>query len=99
MSEFGEEAALRYETLVLQAVQDLFTDPNRPGSKDRSDILTTGARSYHISLSRSRTSAPRVKQPRHLLVYRRRQDGVVEVSRILHEGQDIRRHVPDEYLS
>jgi plasmid stabilization system protein ParE len=38
-----------------------------------------------------------VKEPRHFLLYRRREDGVIEVARILHDGRDLQRHLPEEY--
>ena len=94
---FGEAAAARYKTLIKQAVRDIAADPERPGSKERPEIMTKGARTYHLEFSRSRVSGSRVKEPRHLLLYRRRDDGVIEVARILHDSRDLRRHLPEEY--
>ena len=39
---------------------------------------------------------PRVKEPRHFLLYRRR-GKVIEVMRILHDARDLERHLPEEY--
>jgi toxin ParE1/3/4 len=38
-----------------------------------------------------------VTEPRHFLLYRRREDGVIEVARILHDGRDLARHLPEGY--
>jgi toxin ParE1/3/4 len=94
---FGESAAKRYGALIKQAIRDIGESPERPGSKGRPEIMVPGARTYHISLSRSRVSGPGVKEPRHFLLYRRRADGVIEVARILHDGRDLQRHLPEDY--
>ena len=54
-------------------------------------------RTYHLSMSRTRVTGARVKEPRHFLLYRRRQDGAVQVVRILHDSQDQDRHLPEGY--
>jgi plasmid stabilization system protein ParE len=59
--------------------------------------MIKGARTYHLEFSRSRVSGSTVKEPRHFLLYRRREDGVIEVARILHDGRDLQRHLPEEY--
>lgn len=58
--------------------------------------MVDGARVYHLAFSRSRMSRPGVKEPRHLLLYRHSGD-VVEVARILHDAEDLARHVPEGY--
>ena len=95
--EFGEAASLRYRALIRQALFDIRADPERPGSKERSEIMIQGARTYHLEFSRRRVSGSTVKEPRHFLLYRRREDGVIEVVRILHDGRDLQRHLPEEY--
>jgi hypothetical protein len=80
LQEFGEAVSLRYGTLIR--LLDIEADPERPGSKKRPEILIEGARTYHISLSRTGGSGSRVKGPRHFLLYRHREDGVIEVARI-----------------
>jgi toxin ParE1/3/4 len=94
---FGETAAARYKALIKQAVRDIGADPERPGSKEQPELMIGGARTYHLELSRSRVSGSRVKEPRHFLLYRRRDDGVIEVARILHDGRDLQRHLPEDY--
>ncbi len=61
-----------YKALIKQAVRDIGADPERLGSKERPEIMTKGARTHHLEVSRSRVSGSRVKAPRHFLLYRRR---------------------------
>jgi toxin ParE1/3/4 len=96
LNKFGEAAALRYEALVGQALGDLQADPIRPGSKERPELMIRGARTYHVALSRDHVAGGRVKEPRHIVIYRYR-DGVVEIGRILHDSRDLKRHVPEAY--
>lgn len=86
--EFGELAALRYDALLKQALRDISEVPERPGSMQRAFLK--GSRTYHISLSRQKTTGVRVKDPCHFLLYRF--DGrVVEILRILHDARDLAR--------
>ncbi len=59
--------------------------------------MIEGARTYYLEFSRSRVSGPGVKEPRHFLLYRRREDGVIEIARILHDGRDLQRNLPEGY--
>ena len=97
LRKFGAAAAARYGVLLKQAVRNVGGDPEQPGSMQRPEIMVEGARAYHISLSRARVSGIRVKDPRHFLLYRRREDGVIEVARVLHDGRDLARHLPEGY--
>lgn len=93
---FGAEAAKRYRTLLLQALQDLLEDPRRAGSQERPDILADGVRSYHLLFSRRSVAGEPVKTPRHFVIYRCR-DGELQVARLLHDSRDLPRHLPEEY--
>ena len=97
LQEFGVAASLRYSALIRQALLDVEADPARPGSTERPEIMIEGARTYHLSFSRRRVSGLGVKEPRHFLLYRRRNDGVIEVARILHDARDLVRHLPEDY--
>lgn len=97
VQEFGMAASLRYRALIGQALLDLEADPERPGSQARPDLLVEGARTYHLALSRTRSAGTRVKEPRHFLLYRRREDGVIEVARLPHDSRDLARHLPVDY--
>jgi len=94
--EFGEAAALRYSALMAQALRDIGEDPELPGSKARPELTIEGARTYHLEFSRKRVSGRGVKEPRHFLIYRTRGD-LVEVARIVHDSQDLARHLPEDY--
>lgn len=94
-SNFGEVAALRYEALLTQALFDLLTNPLLPGSKSRPELMK-GVRTYHLFFSRDRVRGERVLEPRHFIIYRVRRNGIVEISRILHESRDLKRHLPDD---
>jgi toxin ParE1/3/4 len=96
-SRFGEAATLRYEALLLQALQDIGDDPERPGSLQRPDLAVEGVRTYHLSFSRARVSGSKVKTPRHFILYRRTPPSVIEVGRILHDSRDLSQHLPEEY--
>lgn len=94
---FGESGRRHYEILIAQAIRDIRDDPHRPGCVDRSEWFP-GAVSYHLAFSRRRVNDPaqRVVRPRHFIVFRWADDGILEVGRVLHESMDPPRHLPDE---
>jgi toxin ParE1/3/4 len=96
--QFSDQARLRYEELLVQAIRDVADDPNRPGSLSRPE-LARGALTYHLRHSRDRVSsaAGRVRKPRHFLVYRLAADGALEIGRVLHDSTDLARHLPADY--
>jgi len=91
--EFGLAARERYEALMVRALEDISHDPERPGTKKRSDIAFYGCRTYHLSFSRTHVAGVGVKEPRHFLIYRHRRDLVIEVLRVLHDARDLARHL------
>jgi toxin ParE1/3/4 len=95
--EFGKTAAVRYETLLTQALRDIGDDPERPGSRERPEIMIEGARTYHLEFSRGGKKGQGVKAPRHFLLYRRRDKRVIEVGRVIHDSRDLTRHLPQGY--
>ena len=96
LQEFGVAAAKRYDALLAQGLRDIAEDPECPGSRERAE-LSAGVRSYHLRLSRNRVSPDigTVRHARHALVYRVRQ-GAVEVLRMIHDSQDLERHLVNE---
>lgn len=94
--QFGEAARLRYESLVVAALRDVATQPDRPGSIERPE-LGAGVRSWHLRLSRDhvRTGEPAVRRPRHFLVYRA-EPALLVVGRVLHDAMELERHVNRE---
>jgi len=94
--QFGEAARLRCESLIVAALRDVATQPDRPGSIAPPD-LGAGVRSWHLRLSRDHvgTSATVVRLPRHFLVYRF-EPALLVVGRVLHDAMELARHLdPD----
>ena len=91
--KFGAAAADRYGRLIRQALCDLLAEPTRPGAKARPD-LAPHAYVYHLIYSRDRVTGPRVKAPRHFVLYRYNH-GKVEFARLLHDSRDLAQHVPE----
>ncbi len=95
--QFGAAARRRYERLIVGALQDLATNPDRAGSRARPE-LGAGARSWHLRLSvkRAGSGAGRVRTPRHFIVYRMEGTGVLAIGRVLHEAMDVEDRIPGE---
>lgn len=94
-SRLAARGRRRYRLLLEQAFADLAEDPHRPGARVDPD-LPAGLRLYPIRLSRARVSiADRVGRPRHVVVFRLEQDGVV-VTRLLDEAMDLPGRVSEE---
>lgn len=82
--EHGIAIAGRYSRLILAAMSALGDDPNIPGSRDVARL--SGVRAMHLRHTRRFVpSEHRITSPRHLLVYRQAQDGVVEILGIAHD--------------
>jgi toxin ParE1/3/4 len=96
--QFGSQGQLRYEELLSQAILDVANDPEHIGNRNCPELVAE-ARIYHIKNSRERVTAAigRVRHPRHFLLYRIRNDGWVEIGRVLHERMDLASHLPDDY--
>lgn len=95
---FGEQARLRYEALLVQAVIDIAENPRCSGSEARDEIAGL-VRTYHIWHSRNRIDKVpgRVHRPRHFLIYRVNDRQQIEIGRVLHESVDLPNHLPTEY--
>lgn len=94
---FGPRTAKRYAKLLETAIEDVVADPELIGSA-KSDELAQGCRTYHIHGSRNRAAfrGARIRQPRHILVYRVKDD-CVEIGRVLHDSMVLLDHLPVEY--
>jgi len=91
--QFGEAARLRYESLIVAALRDVATQPDRLGSFARPEI-GAGVRSWHMRLSRDhiRPGAEVVRRPRHFLIYRF-EPALIVVGRVLHDAMELARHL------
>jgi toxin ParE1/3/4 len=94
--QFGEGARLRYEALIVAALRDVASQPDRPGSIERPE-LGAGVRSWHLHLSRARTGVGAARLPRHFLIYRYEPDLLV-VGRVPHDAMELARHMDSEGL-
>ncbi len=94
--QFGDSARLRYERLIVAALRDVATQPDRPGSIERPE-LGAGVRSWHLRLSRDHvgTGAGGVRRPRHFLIYRV-ELALVVVGRVLHDAMELAQHLDPE---
>ncbi len=80
----GVEAASRYNLLILSALHRLGEDPGLVGSIEVPRL--PGIRAYPIRLNRLAIAAGRrVRAPRHLIIYRRTVEGLVEVLGLAHD--------------
>jgi len=72
IKNYGDEAMLRYATLILQAEQDLADDPGRHGVQS----VEGGILAYHLKHSARRLQGSlKVKEPVHSLIARVLPDG------------------------
>lgn len=88
---FGPAAAARYRTLIEAALDAIRTNPHRAAALRRPE-LGPEVRSFH--LMHARKLAPRVRRPRHILLFRLVEPDVIVVDRMLHDVMDIIRHMP-----
>ncbi len=96
VENFGRDAAARYAALLQQAIRDLEIDPERIGVKSRPELMSPAARTYHLSFSRNHVNGPRVKNPRHFILFRV-VPPALQIARILRDGRDLSQHLPESY--
>jgi toxin ParE1/3/4 len=82
---FGGEQAKNYRATILLSIRELAAGPDLAGARKRDDIVK-GFYSLHV--------ARHGRRGRHLLLYQTAGGHNIEVVRILHDGMDLRRHVP-----
>jgi toxin ParE1/3/4 len=84
-AHFHEAGRRRYAALLVQAMQDVADDPERPGItwvRIRQAMIGL----YHLRHSRGGFDpVARVNQPRHLVVFRIGAEGIVDVLGFIHE--------------
>lgn len=96
---FGEQARLRYEALLTQAIIDIAESPDRPGCVAREE-LAADARTYHLWHSRNRVKKTLgvVSKPRHFLLFRINAQGDIDIGRVLHDSMDLASNLPSGYF-
>lgn len=88
----GPEARRRYRALLTAALRRIASDPQGLPTVDRSE-LSTGLRSLHIRHSRAESNDEPVRDLVHVIFYRSREPGLVEVVRLLHDRMEPTRHL------
>jgi toxin ParE1/3/4 len=88
----GAAARIRYRALLTAAMRRVAADPQGRSSTDRSEICE-GVRSFHIRHARSESREAQVNDPVHVLFYRMREPGIVEIISFLHERMEPSQHV------
>lgn len=96
--DFGNEASLRYQWLIVTALGDLAADFQRNGTLLRPEIAPD-VRSYHLRHSRERARLPSgiVRRPRHRILFRQVRPTIIGVGRLLHDAMDLNRHMPSAF--
>ena len=92
--QFGAEARLRYEALMVAAMRDIAAQSGDLGGTSRPE-LGEGVYSWHLRRSRDRSTSGPVHRPRHFLLYRLDHE-VVVIGRVLHDAMGLRRHLNPE---
>ena len=90
-ANFGPSAAARYRALIERALEAVRSNPNRPAALPRPE-LGPAVKSFH--LMHARKLAPRVRRPRHLLLFRLVAPVMIVGDRMLHDAMDIALHLP-----
>jgi toxin ParE1/3/4 len=95
---FGPQIVEKYSNLIETAISEVAETPDCPGSTERPEIAEN-CRTFHLFHARKKAVARgnRIRKPRHFLLYRVRDDGVVEIGRVLHDSMDFDQHIPEEY--
>jgi toxin ParE1/3/4 len=84
---FGSEQARIYAEALRATLASLAKGPSTPGARLRPEIVE-GIHSLHVT---------RIRRARHLVFFRVVGDRQIEITRILHDSMDFRRHLlPDE---
>src|SRR5579864_9276291 len=95
---FGLQALRRYAKLIATAIEQVAANPELTGSRPRPEIAEH-CRTYHLFFSRKSAgrAGDRISRPRHLLLYRVSESGIVEIGRLLHDSMELKAHIPEEY--
>ena len=95
---FGPQILRRYAKLVATAIEEVAANPELAGSCQRPEIADH-CRTYHLFFSRKSAAraGDRIRRPRHFLLYRVTESGIVEIGRVLHDSMELKIHLPEEY--
>jgi len=85
VKRFGARQAEIYSGTLRAAFEALSKSLTPSGARARKEVCA-GYYSLHVARAR--------RPGRHLLLYRKRDEGEIVIVRILHDSMDIARHVP-----
>jgi toxin ParE1/3/4 len=85
-TRFGAHKHLEYKELIRLALEEIAVDPIGWPAKNRVEVHPD-VWTFHIAKSG--------KKARHLFLYRVVDEDFVDISRLLHDSMDLRRHLPD----
>jgi toxin ParE1/3/4 len=91
---YGLEQAESYALPITEALYHILENPKSISSR-RVTGQDDSVRSYHISLSKSRSESG-IKSPRHVIIYVIESEEKLLVLRILHDEMDIPHRLTDE---
>jgi toxin ParE1/3/4 len=96
-TRYGADARRRHEVLLQTGLREVALDPYLGGNIFRPE-LGQAVRGFHLRHSRdaARAIGAVVHAPRHLVIYRAIDPGIVDVGRILHDSMNLRRHVHEQ---
>jgi toxin ParE1/3/4 len=91
LRDFGHPASIRYKNLMSEAIRQVAQNPARLGSR----AFEQGVRLYHLRHAAKDASVDGevVRKPRHFIVYRMSEAGVLEIVRILYDAMDFEHHL------
>jgi toxin ParE1/3/4 len=97
---FGLRTLKLYGELIATAIEQVAANPELAGSNKRPEIAEN-CRTYHLYFSRKSAGRAgyRIRQPRHLLLYRFTDPNFVEIGRVLHDSMELQENLPPEYRS
>ena len=90
MQQHGPEAPARYQALITASIRALQQTPSPAFSQPIRRV--PGVRALHLRhATRLLPAAERVRNPRHVLLYRIAQDGILEVLGLAHDRMQLSR--------
>src|SRR5436309_3322373 len=87
IERWGFEGRRRYAALLIAAMRKVAADPQGPLTRDRSELLA-GVRSFHLKHAHTGDPDDIVRSPAHVLYYRVKQPGLIEIVSVLHERME-----------
>jgi toxin ParE1/3/4 len=86
-SMHGGEARIRYRALLTAALRRFAASPEGLSTVDRRALFAC-LRSFHIRHARAESREAPVGDPVHVIFYRSREPGLIEIVRVLHERME-----------